>query len=33
MSAEESIVKVYARANDPMRINIIFEHFDNFITW
>ncbi len=32
MSAEESIVKVYARANDPMRINIIFEHFDNFIS-
>jgi len=32
MSAEESIVQIYARANDPMRINIIFEHFDNFIS-
>ncbi|WP_026653325.1 hypothetical protein [Butyrivibrio proteoclasticus] len=31
MSAEESIVKIYAEAEDKERINIILEHFDNFI--
>ena len=31
MSDARSIVKIYAEAEDFKRIDIIFEHFDNFI--